>query len=141
MLKGDTIFISGNFNPTATFSGGDYITTGATIDFNGFNSQTIPPFHYDNLIISGARDTDNVTLTNSDTIFIAGIFSPIMTFTTGNVITSNATSSNQAVALGQFDCLKNENGYTKLPNGLIMQWGVASDWFDVPGGLSSANFY
>ena len=60
---------------------------------------------------------------------------------TGNVITSNATSSNQAVALGQFDCLKNENGYTKLPNGLIMQWGVASDWFDVPGGLSSANFY
>ncbi|MDP1676386.1 MAG: LamG-like jellyroll fold domain-containing protein [Bacteroidota bacterium] len=83
----DTIFISGNFNPTATFSGGDYITTGATIDFNGFNSQTIPSFHYDNLIISGARDTDNVTLNNSDTIFIAGIFSPIMTFTAGNLIT------------------------------------------------------
>ena len=34
-----------------------------------------------------------------------------------------ATQSNQAVNLGQFAASLSGNGYTKLPNGLILQWG------------------
>jgi hypothetical protein len=87
----DTIHILGDFNPIATFSGGDYITTGTTIEFNGFNSQTIPSFHYYNLTLSGTRVANNVTLTNSDTIFITGVFTPTASFTTGNFFTTGST--------------------------------------------------
>jgi hypothetical protein len=35
-----------------------------------------------------------------------------------------ATQSNQAVNLGQFASSQSGSGYTKLPNGLIIQWGT-----------------
>jgi hypothetical protein len=39
---------------------------------------------------------------------------------------ANATAANQAVALGQFVTSITANGYIKLPDGLIIQWGGAT---------------
>jgi hypothetical protein len=39
---------------------------------------------------------------------------------------ANGTSGNQVVNISQFACSLAQNGYTKLPNGLIIQWGNAS---------------
>jgi hypothetical protein len=39
---------------------------------------------------------------------------------------ANAVSSNNATALGQFSNSLTTNGYQKLPNGMIMQWGTTS---------------
>lgn len=44
-----------------------------------------------------------------------------------------ATQSNQAVNLGQFAAVLSGNGYTKLPNGLILQWGAV---VATPGGVA-----
>jgi hypothetical protein len=38
--------------------------------------------------------------------------------------TTAATLANQAVNLGQFASSQSGSGYTKLPNGLIIQWGT-----------------
>jgi siroheme synthase len=43
--------------------------------------------------------------------------------TFGATVVANATAANQAVALGQFLSSLGTNGYLKLPNGLIVQWG------------------
>src|SRR6185295_5507864 len=55
LVNGGTIGVAGTFAPTATFAGGNYITTNNTIDFNGAGAQTIPAFNYNNLTISGNR--------------------------------------------------------------------------------------
>ena len=44
--------------------------------------------------------------------------------TIGRTIVSNAVNTNEAVALGQFPASLAANGYQKLANGLIMQWGA-----------------
>jgi YVTN family beta-propeller protein/predicted outer membrane repeat protein len=68
-----TIGVAGSFNPAATFSTGNYVITGSTVDFNGVGAQTIPAFNYNNLTSSstGAR-----TLAGSGTIGVAGVFTP-----------------------------------------------------------------
>ena len=43
---------------------------------------------------------------------------------TGRAVVANAVNANEAVALGQFPASLAANGYQKLPNGLILQWGV-----------------
>ena len=48
---------------------------------------------------------------------------------------ANATTVNQAVALGQFDYYLQPNGYAKFPYGLILQWGyqaVTGTTFNFP---------
>ncbi len=86
-----TIGIAGTLTLSATFSTGGYITTGSTVDYNGSGAQTVLAFNYNNLTISGARTTNNVTLVNGGTIGIAGAFTPSATFTSGNYITTNNT--------------------------------------------------
>ena len=46
---------------------------------------------------------------------------------TGNVICAAATASNQATTLSQFASNIVTDGYTYLPNGLILQWGYFSN--------------
>lgn len=48
-----------------------------------------------------------------------------------------ATQSQHAVNLGQFAALLTQNGYQKLPNGLIVQWGAISV---AAGATTSFNF-
>ena len=82
--SGDTIRIAGTFTPSATFSSGyGYVLTGTTVDFNGSGAQTVPCMPYNSLRISGARTTNTVTLSSSDTIHVANIFNPVATFTSG----------------------------------------------------------
>src|SRR5678815_4124509 len=82
-----TIGIAGVFTPgTAT----GHTITGSTINFNGAGAQTVPAFNYNNLTISGARGTNNITLANGGTIGVAGVFSPTATFAGGAyVVTGN----------------------------------------------------
>jgi predicted outer membrane repeat protein len=76
VLPAATIGIAGTFTPG---SAGGHTITGSTIDFNGTGNQTVAAFLYNNLTISGARGGNVVTLANSGTIGIAGVFSPIVT--------------------------------------------------------------
>jgi predicted outer membrane repeat protein len=71
--NGGTVGVAGTLNPAATFSGGSYVLTNNTVDFNGGDSQTIPAFNYFNLTSSntGAR-----TLASSGNIAIASVFTP-----------------------------------------------------------------
>jgi hypothetical protein len=87
LVNGGTIGIAGTFAPTATFAGGNYITTNNTIDFNGSGAQTIPAFNYNNLTISGNRAVA-ITLGNGN-VGVAGTFNPSIT---GNTWTANPTN-------------------------------------------------
>jgi len=124
------IGIASTFNPIATFSSGTYITTGSTVDFNGSSSQTIPPFNYNNLTISGTRTTtNNVTLVNGGTINIAGTFSPTATFGTGgyvingNTINFNGTTT-QTVPAFNYNNLTISNARTAANNVTLINAGT-----------------
>ena len=62
----------------------------STIEYYGTSTQTIAAKKYGNLMISGAR-TGNITLANSGTIGIAGMFSPTTTFSSGGFSTIGST--------------------------------------------------
>ena len=86
-------------NATLNLGGTSGISTitatnsGNIVNFNGTGVQTVPAFNYYNLIISGARTVNSVTLANSGTIGIAGTFTASATFAGGNYITTNSTIS------------------------------------------------
>ncbi len=88
MAAGTTVQIGGNSDvPVFT----DYnLNIASTIEFNGTGAQTIPVFNYSNLKISGVR-TGNVTLDNSGTIGIAGMFTATATFTSGGYVIAGST--------------------------------------------------
>jgi hypothetical protein len=44
----------------------------------------------------------------------------------GAVTVQNAAAGNQPVALGQFTGTLSATGYTRFPNGLVMQWGTGT---------------
>jgi len=90
-LAGGTIGVAGIFSPTASFTSGAYVVTGNTVNYNGTGAQTVRAFNYNNLTISGARTTNNVTLEAGGTLGVAGTFSPSATFTSGSYITTNNT--------------------------------------------------
>ncbi len=82
-----TIGIAGTFTPGSNA----YTNTGSTINFNGTGEQTIPAFNYNNLTISGARGSNNVTLASSGTIAIAGTYSISATFSGGGFVVTGST--------------------------------------------------
>jgi len=88
-LSPGTISIANTFTASATFTSGGYISTGNMIDFNGTGAQTITAFSYNNLTISGARTTSNVTIAGA--VNIAGVFTLSATFTTGSIVTTGST--------------------------------------------------
>lgn len=80
---------------------GTYTTTGSTVNYYGTGNQTVEPLNYNNLIISGSRGSNNVTLSSVGTIEIAGTVSLTATFSSGGYIvagsTVNYTGSAQSV--------------------------------------------
>ncbi|MCC6180441.1 MAG: hypothetical protein IT237_01265, partial [Bacteroidia bacterium] len=91
LANSGTIGIAGVFSNTATFSSGAFVVTGSTVNYNGTSSQTIIGFNYNNLTISGARTTNNVTLANGSTIKVLSSFSHTATYTTGAIVNTNNT--------------------------------------------------
>ncbi len=87
----DTIHVASVFSPVATFSSGGYQSTGTIFEYNGTSAQTIAPFNYNNLLISGARTTNNVTFASSGTVGIAGAMTMSATFTSGAYVTTGST--------------------------------------------------
>jgi hypothetical protein len=72
------------------------------VDYNGTGAQTVAPLHYHDLVLSGTRGTNNVTLP-ADTVFVAGAFTASAAFTSGSYVTTNNTfaydgSATQTVA-------------------------------------------
>ncbi len=89
-----TTTIGGTFSPTATFTSGNYLynNTNSTLSFSSTGTQTIPAFNYNNLTITGARTSNNVTLASSGTIGVAGTFSTTgLSFSGGAVINAGST--------------------------------------------------
>jgi hypothetical protein len=83
--------VAGTFNPIATFSTGNYVVTGNTVNFNGTGNQPVAAFNYNNLTISGSRGGNSVTLASTGTIGVAGAFNPSATFSTGNYVVTGST--------------------------------------------------
>ena len=109
------IGICGAFTPGA----GSYTITGSTIDYNGTGAQTVSVFNYNNLTISGARTTNNISLA-SGIVGVAGVFNPSASFTTGNyVVTGNTVNYNGAN--GQTIAAFNYNNLTSTNNDRILQ--------------------
>ena len=90
-LAGDTIRIAGTFSTSASFTSGTYVITSNTMEYNGTSEQTISPFNYNNLLISGSRTTNFVTLSSSGTIGVFDTFSPTATFSTGGFVITSST--------------------------------------------------
>lgn len=87
LASSGTVGVAGTFTPGTN----SYTITTSTVDFNGTGAQTIPAFNYNNLTISGARTTNNITLVNGGTIGIAGTFSPTASFAGGTYVYTNNT--------------------------------------------------
>jgi hypothetical protein len=62
-----------------------------TVDYNTSSSQIIAAGNYSNLLISGTRTTNSITLINGGTIAVSNTFTPSATFTSGNYIRTNNT--------------------------------------------------
>lgn len=92
LANGGTIGIAGTFTNTASFTSGNYINTNNTINYNGTGAQTIIPFYYNNLTTSNARTgSNNIILSPTGVIYVAGTFSPTATFGTGGYTNTTST--------------------------------------------------
>lgn len=85
-----TVTLTGTFNPASTFTSGIWVISGSTFNYTGSAAQSVAPFNYNNLTISGSRGANVVTL--SGNINIAGTFSPTATFTTGGRYDASAST-------------------------------------------------
>ena len=84
LANGSLIYISNNFAPSSTSFNS---VTGSTISFNG-TGQTIPAFNYYNL-----TNTANISFASA-TIGIAGMFSPVATYTVaGSTVAFNGSAA------------------------------------------------
>jgi hypothetical protein len=139
-LAADTIRVANIFDPLATFTTGGYSVSSNTFDFDGTGAQTIPAFQYFNLRISGSRGANSVTLAGSDTIHVAGAFTPAASFTGGAYVTTGSTvdynaAGAQPVAAFDYRSLTLSGGGTKtLASGTTRVAGDLSI-----GGSASAN--
>jgi hypothetical protein len=86
-----TINVSGPFVFSAITSAALGIASN-TFNYNGTGIQTVIAINYNNLTISGARTTNNVTLANTGTIGIAGVYTPSATFSQGaSIVVAGST--------------------------------------------------
>lgn len=110
------IAVAGTLSPNATFTSGVFSLAGSTVVFNGTGAQTIPALNYQHLTISGARGGATVTVSNTDTVGIAGTFTPSATAVvyaqTGAIFEFNGTSA-QTVPAFTYNGLVLSNSGTK----------------------------
>jgi len=78
--------ISGTMLTTGTLTA---TTAGNTVNYNGTGAQTIKVASYSNLIISGTRTTNNVTVAGA--VNIANVFTFSATFTSGSFVVTGST--------------------------------------------------
>jgi uncharacterized repeat protein (TIGR01451 family) len=135
-LPSGTVSIAGALTSSATFSGGGFITTGNTIDYNGSGAQTVAPFDYRNLTVSGARGGAAVTFSSSDTIAVSGTLSLTATAVTysmsGSIVDFNGTAA-QSVPAFNYNKLRISGNRTTSSVTL-----AASDTIGVADSLSFA---
>lgn len=86
----DTVGIASSFTYSATFTTGNTVITENTIEYNGTGGQTVIPFSYHNLLISGSR-SDSVKFDSSATISVAGTLNPNSTFSSGTYSLKGST--------------------------------------------------
>ena len=126
----DTVHIAGTLTTSATFNSGyGYVLTGTTVDYNGTGAQTVACMPYNSLRISGARTTNTVTLSSSDTIHVGNIFSPVATFTSGgyqpagSIVDYNGTGAQTVAAFNYNNLLisgaKTTNSVTFASSGTV----------------------
>lgn len=101
LASSDTIGVADSLSVAATFSSGGYVTTGSKIAYNGTGTQTVVPFAYNNLSVSGTRSSGaNVVFAPTDTVKVAGTFAMSAQFSgggaiafTGSVVDFNGTGA------------------------------------------------
>lgn len=124
LASSGTIGISGTFTPSASFTSGNYVRTGSTVDFNGGSAQNIPAFTFNNLTVS------NSAKTATGVINVNGAF----TLNTGVVLTTTASNylniADNATASGA--------SYTAYVNGPVRKTG--NDAFTFPVGKSGTGY-
>jgi predicted outer membrane repeat protein len=112
LANAGSIGVAGIFNPVATFGTGTYDVTNSTMNFNGAGAQSVAPFNYNSLTLSGNRGGAAITL-GSGTVGIAAVFNPIATnnsyATTGNIVAFNGVAA-QTLPAFAFDGLTVANG-------------------------------
>ena len=132
-----TLASSGTISVGATFTPGSntYTVTGSTVNFNNTGAQTIPPFGYNNLTISSARNNASVTL-GAGTIRVAGAFNPVATavtyVTTGNTVDFNGTGAQTIPAFNYNNLTSSSSGTRTLASSGTI--GVGGTF--TPGGNS-----
>jgi hypothetical protein len=146
LANSGTIGIANSFTNSATFTSGGIINTGSTINYNGTGAQTIRAFSYNNLTISGAHTTNNITFENSGEIGVAATLTYSATFTTGTLITSgstvnyNSTGAQTITALNYYNLTlsgsRTSNSVTLASAGII---GIANT-FDPSTTFTSGGY-
>jgi hypothetical protein len=142
--NGGTVGISGSFTPSATFTSGNYVTTGNTINFNGSGSQSIPALgteNYNNLTRSGTG-----TATLAANIGVAGN----LTISGGTLdlgtFTANRTTSGGTLTVGAGATLR-IGGTSSIPSNYTTHSIAATSTIEYSGGnqtvavLNSAQNY
>lgn len=118
-----------NIGGTSTIAVLNATATGNTIEYDGTGAQTIRAVNYYNLTISGARTINNVTLSNTGVIGIAGTFSASASFTSGEYIMTGSTinfngSGMQTVPSFRYHHLQTSTGGTKTAGGNLQIYGT-----------------
>lgn len=128
-----------------------YVTTGNTVDYNGTLAQTITAFNYNDLTISAARTTNDVTLAGTGTIGVLGTFNPSASFTsgvyvvTGSTVDYNGTTGQSIIGGATFPLYENltiSGSGTKAASGAIAlnAAGVLNNSITFNMGTSSLTF-
>jgi surface protein len=119
-LPSGTVSVTGN----ATFSAtgvGSWTTTGNTFNYNGTGAQQVAAFNYENLTISGNKNSNPITL-QSGNIGVGGTLTVSATnigswTTTGNTLEYNGSSAQTIISSIPYRNLSIAGSNTKTLNG------------------------
>ena len=145
LVNGGTIYVAGVFNPGSSVTANT--VTGNTFNYNNAGGmQTVAATYYNNLVVSNT--TGFTTLASTNTIYVAGSFTPgpfAMTYTiVGSTINFNNNIGGQTIPRFNFNNLtiSNASGNTTFPADTVGIAGVflpGVGTFTVPVG-SAINY-